>query len=148
MWKDLVCGQVDYLVIDLPPGMSDVALAITQSLPLDGVVLVTSPRDMAEMALRETATLVSHWGIPLIGLVDNMRYVVCPACGTGVNIFGTGQAEFSAQLFKTEMLGRMPLDPELACLCEAGEIEDYRSAELDSIAEKVLLFITTKVSDP
>ena len=99
------------------------------------------------MALREVASVVKHSGIPLIGLVDNMRHVVCPACGTGIYIFGPGQAEFSAQLFETEMLGRMPLDPELACLCDAGGIEDYDSAELDSIAEKVHRFITTAVSE-
>jgi Mrp family chromosome partitioning ATPase len=146
-WRDIACGHLDYLIIDLPPGISDIALTAAQSLPLEGVVLITSPRDIAEIALREVANMFKHSGIPLIGLVDNMRHVVCPACGTGIYVFGTGQAEFSAQLFKTEMLGRMPLDPELACLCDAGAIEDYRSAELDSIAEKVHQFIATAVSD-
>jgi Mrp family chromosome partitioning ATPase len=146
-WRDIACGHLDYLIIDLPPGISDIALTAAQSLPLDGVVLITSPRDIAEIALREVANMFKHSGIPLIGLVDNMRHVVCPACGTGIYVFGTGQAEFSAQLFKTEMLGRMPLDPELACLCDAGAIEDYRSAELDSIVEKVLQFVATAVSE-
>lgn len=146
MWEDLACGHLDYLIVNLPPGTSDIGLTVTQAFPLEGVVLVTSPRDMAEMALREVASMFKHSGIPLIGLVDNMRHVVCPACGTGIYVFGTGQAEFSAQLFKTEMLGRMPLDPELACLCDAGEIEDYRSAELDSITEKVLQFVAKTVS--
>jgi Mrp family chromosome partitioning ATPase len=145
-WRDVVLGNLDYLIVNLPPGTSDVALAVVESLPLDGVVLITSPRDIAEMALREAASMFKHSGVPLIGLVDNMRHVVCPACGTGIYIFGPGQAEFSAQLFETEMLGRMPLDPELACLCDAGAIEDYRSAELDSIVKKVLQFITTAVS--
>jgi ATP-binding protein involved in chromosome partitioning len=146
VWEDLACGHLDYLIVNLSPGTSDIGLTVNQALPLDGVVLVTSPRDMAEMALREVASMFKHSGIPLIGLVDNMRHVVCPACGTGIYVFGTGQAEFSAQLFKTEMLGRMPLDPELACLCDAGEIEDYRSAELDSITEKVLQFVAKTVS--
>jgi Mrp family chromosome partitioning ATPase len=147
LWRDVVLGNLDYLIVNLPPGNSDVALAVVQSLPLDGVVLIASPRDIGEMALREAANMFRHSGVPLIGLVDNMRHVVCPACGTGIYIFGPGQAEFSAQLFETEMLGRMPLDPELACLYDAGAIEDYRSAELDSIAEQVLQFITTAVSD-
>jgi Mrp family chromosome partitioning ATPase len=146
VWEDLACGHLDYLIVNLPPGTSDVGLTVTHVLPFDGVVLVTSPRDIAELALREAASMFKHSGIPLIGLVDNMRHVVCPACGTGIYVFGTGQAEFSAQLFETVMLGRMPLDPELACLCDAGEIEDYRSAELDSITEKVLQFVAKTVS--
>jgi Mrp family chromosome partitioning ATPase len=146
VWDDLVCGYLDYLIVNLPPGTSDIGLTVTQALPLDGVVFVSSPRDVAEMALREVASMFKHADIPLIGLVDNMRHVVCPTCGTGIYVFGTGQAEFSAQLFETEMLGRIPLDPELACLCDAGEIEDYRSAELDSITEKVLQFVANTVS--
>jgi Mrp family chromosome partitioning ATPase len=146
-WRDVVLGNLDYLIVNLPPGTSDVGLTVAQAFPLDGVVLITSPRDIAEIALREVANMFKHSGIPLIGLVDNMRHVVCPTCGTGIYVFGPGQAEFSAQLFKTEMLGRMPLDPELACLCDAGAIEDYRSAELDSIAEKVRQLIATAVSD-
>jgi Mrp family chromosome partitioning ATPase len=146
-WRDIVFGRLDYLIVNLPPGTSDVGLTVAQAFPLDGVVLITSPRDIAEIALREVANMFKHSGIPLIGLVDNMRHVVCPTCGTGIYVFGPGQAEFSAQLFKTEMLGRMPLDPELACLCDAGAIEDYRSAELDSIAEKVRQLIATAVSD-
>ena len=145
-WRDVARGSLDYLIVNLPPGTSDVALAAVESLPLDGVVLITSPRDIAEMALREAAIMFKHSGVPLIGLVDNMRHIVCPACGTGIYVFGPGQAEFSAQLFKTQMLGRMPLDPELACLCDAGEIEDYRSEELDSITEKVLQFVAKTVS--
>jgi len=147
VWEDHVCGKLDLLIIDLPSGTSEIALIVTQSLPLDGVVLVTSPRDMAEMALREVANMFKHSGIRLIGLVDNMRHVICPACGTGIYVFGTGQVEFSAQLFKTEMLGRMPLDPDLACLCNTGAIEDYRNVELDSIAEEVLQFVATAVSE-
>nr|MBN1228470.1 P-loop NTPase [Anaerolineae bacterium] len=146
VWEDLVCGQLDYLIVNLPPGLSDSGLTVARALPLDGVVLITSPRDIAEMAIREVASMFKHSGIPLIGLIDNMRHVVCPACGTGIYVFGTGQAEFSAQIFKTEMLGRMPLDPELACLCDTGEIEDYRSTELDFIAEKVLQFVAKAVS--
>ena len=145
-WREVVLGSLDYLIVNLPPGTSDIALAVVRSLPLDGVVLITSPRDTADMALREAANMFKDSGVPLIGLVDNMRHVVCPACGTGIYVFGPGQAEFSAQLFKTQMLGRMPLDPELACLCDAGEIEDYRSAELDSITEKVLQFVAKTVS--
>lgn len=133
----LVCAHLDYLIVNLPPGTSDTGLAVAQALPLDGVVLITSPRDTAEMALRETATAVKHLGVPVIGLVDNMRHVVCPACGSDIYVFGAGQAEFSAQLIKTEMLGRMPLDPELACLCDAGAIEDYRSPALDTIIANV-----------
>lgn len=145
-WEELAGGHLDYLIVNLPPGTSGASPIVTQALPVDGVVLVTSPRDMAEMALREVANMFKHSGIPLIGLVDNMRHVVCPACGTDVYVFGTGQAEFSAQLFKTELLGRLPLDPELACLCDAGEIENYRRAELDSITERVLQFAAKPVS--
>jgi Mrp family chromosome partitioning ATPase len=146
-WRDVVFGRLDYLIVDLPPGTSDVALTVIQSLPLDGVVLITSPRDTADMALREAASMFKHSGVPLIGLVDNMRHVVCPACGTGIYVFGPGQADFSAQLLETQMLGRMPLDPELACLGDAGAIEDYRSPELDSITKKVHQLVTAAVSE-
>jgi Mrp family chromosome partitioning ATPase len=137
-WNDITWGDLDYLVVDLPPGTSDAALTVTQSLPLHGVLLVTSPQDLAGMVVRKAADLVRKMEIPLIGVVENMSYIVCPHCGTTIHVFGPSQADETAQLIGSEILGRLPLDPALAILCDAGEIEDYHSDVFEAVVDKVI----------
>ncbi|MCZ7543558.1 MAG: Mrp/NBP35 family ATP-binding protein [Anaerolineae bacterium] len=137
-WKDIAWGELDFLVVDLPPGTSDAALTVTQSLPLDGVLLVTSPQDLAGMVVRKAANLVQHMEMPLIGIVENMSHVVCPHCGASIDVFGPSRAEETARMVGTALLGRLPLDPELAVLCDAGAIEDYASEAFEAVVAEVL----------
>ena len=137
-WKDIAWGDLDYLVVDLPPGTSDAALTVTQSLPLDGVLLVTSPQDLAGMVVRKAANLVLHMETPLIGMVENMSHVVCPHCGAAIDVFGVSRAENTARLVGTALLGRLPLDPDLAVLCDAGAIEDYVNDAFEAVVEGIL----------
>lgn len=137
-WNDIAWGDLDYLVVDLPPGTSDAALTVTQSLPLHGVILVTSPQDLAGMVVRKAADLVCKMEIPVIGIVENMSHLVCPHCGTTVSVFGPSCADETARRIGSPLLGHLPIDPNLAIRCDAGEIEDYRSDVFETIVDKVI----------
>ncbi|HEY68963.1 MAG TPA: Mrp/NBP35 family ATP-binding protein [Anaerolineae bacterium] len=137
-WKDIAWSQLDFLIIDLPPGTSDAALTVMQSLPLDGIVLVTSPQDLAGMVVRKAANMAKRLGIKLLGVVENMSHVVCPECETKIEIFGSSQAEATAERIGTRLLGRMPLALNLSTLCDRGEIEQFHSEVLDSLTDEVL----------
>lgn len=137
-WTDIVWGDLDFLIIDLPPGTSDAALTVMQSLPLNGVLLVTSPQDLAGMVVRKAANMALHLGIPIIGLVENMSYIVCPKCDTQINVFGSSQAEDTARKIGTNILGHIALDSALSIFCDNGEIEEYSSEVFEIITEIVV----------
>jgi Mrp family chromosome partitioning ATPase len=137
-WRDIAWGRLDYLIVDLPPGTSDAALTVTQSLPLDGIVLVTSPQDLALMVVRKAANMAQHLGLALIGLLENMSHTICPHCGGTIDIFGPSRAEEAAHQIGTKLLGRIPLDSALAVLCDAGKIEDYHCDVFEAVAEQVI----------
>jgi len=136
-WGDVVWGDLDVLVVDLPPGTSDASLTVMQSIPLNGIVLVTSPQDLAGMVVRKAARMAQHLNVPVVGLVENMSYAVCPKCGEHIEVFGPSQAMHTAALLGVPLLGRMPLDPDLARRCDAGEVEGYVNAEFDRLAAQV-----------
>jgi Mrp family chromosome partitioning ATPase len=142
-WSEIEWGELDFLIVDLPPGTADASLTVMQSLPLDGIVLVTSPQDLAGMVVRKAANMAKQLGIPLIGLVENMSFIVCPKCDEKILVFGKSQAESSAQMIGTQILGHLPLDTQLSVMCDCGAIEDYRNKELESITDKVIDFIST-----
>lgn len=104
-----------------------------QSIPLSGVVLVTSPQDLAGMVVRKAAHMVARMGAPVVGLVENMSYVTCPDCGKEIEVFGPSQAAGTAKRLGVPLLGRLPLDAELARRCDAGEIENYETALLEPV---------------
>ncbi len=137
-WKDVVWGELDYLIVDLPPGTSDASLTVMQSIPLSGVVLVTSPQDLAGMVVRKAARMAQRMKVSILGLVENMSHVVCPQCGQEIHVFGPSQAMQTAQEFQAPLLGQLPLDPELARRCDAGEVEKYAAQAFEPIAEKVV----------
>jgi Mrp family chromosome partitioning ATPase len=145
-WSDIVWGDLDYLVIDLPPGTSDAALTVMQMLPVKGFVMVTSPQDLSGMVVRKAANMAVKLGIPLIGLVENMSYAVCPECGAIVNVFGPSRAEETARQIGTRLLGHIPLDTNLAVLCDNGNIEDYHCDAFDPIVQQVLEAMPVKPS--
>ncbi|MBN1438876.1 MAG: Mrp/NBP35 family ATP-binding protein [Anaerolineales bacterium] len=136
-WQDVVWGRLDYLFVDLPPGTSDASLTVMQSIPLNGVVLVTSPQDLAGMVVRKAAKMARHMKVAAFGLVENMSYATCPTCGTRIEVFGPSRAMETANQLGVPLLGRLPLDPELARRCDSGEIEGYAVELFDPIAEKI-----------
>jgi len=147
-WGDVVWGDLDTLVVDLPPGTSDASLTVMQSIPLNGVVLVTSPQDLAGMVVRKAARMAWHLKVPIVGLVENMAYVVCPKCGERIEVFGPSQAFHTALQLGVPMLGQLPLDPQLALRCDAGDIEGYAAEAFAPIAEKVMERASPQASTP
>ena len=137
-WGDVFWGDLDWLVVDLPPGTSDAALTVMQSLPLSGVVLVSSPQDLAEMVVRKAARMAQTMQVPLLGLVENMSYFVCPDTGKRYDVFGPSHAEEMAWRLGAPLLGRLPLDPRISELCDAGSIEEYPTEAFTSIARHLL----------
>jgi len=137
-WTEVAWGKLDYLVVDLPPGTSDASLTVMQSIPLSGVVLVTSPQDLAGMVVRKAAQMAQQLGVPIIGLVENMSYVTCPKCGEQIQVFGPSRAMQTAARLSVPLLGQLPLDAELACRCDKGEVEDYSAKVFDSIVKPLI----------
>jgi Mrp family chromosome partitioning ATPase len=136
-WGDVLWGKLDYLIVDLPPGTSDASLTVMQSLLLSGVVLVTSPQDLAGMVVRKAAQMAQGMGVPILGLVENMSYFVCPDTRKRHDIFGPSFAEAMAAQMGVRFLGRLPLDPEIAQLCDVGCIEDYAAEAFTPIARRL-----------
>jgi Mrp family chromosome partitioning ATPase len=147
-WGDVVWGDLDVLVVDLPPGTSDASLTVMQSIPLNGVVLVTSPQDLAGMVVRKAAKMAWQMKVPIVGLVENMSYAVCPKCGEHIEVFGPSQAVHTANLLGLPVLGRLPLDPQLALRCDAGEIEDYVPETFEPIVESIANRASAQPSTP
>jgi Mrp family chromosome partitioning ATPase len=136
-WSEVLWGTLDYLVVDLPPGTSDASLTVMQSLPLSGVVLVTSPQDLAGLVVRKAAQMAQVMAIPVIGLIENMSYFVCPDTGKRYDLFGPSHAEAMAAQLSVPFLGHLPIDPEIARLCDAGRIEDYPIEAFKPMAERI-----------
>lgn len=124
-WTDVLWGDLDYLIVDLPPGTGDAPLTVLQSLPLDGLVIVSSPQDLAVMVVRKAVKMARLLGVPILGLIENMTHVLCPTCGEKIHVFGRSQAAEVARTMGVELLGELPLDPRLAELADRGEIERY-----------------------
>ena len=147
-WQEVVWGKLDYLIVDLPPGTSDASLTVMQSIPLNGVVLVTSPQDLAGMVVRKAAQMALQMKVSIVGLVENMSHIVCPKCGERIEVFGPSQAMLTANQLGVPLLGQLPLDPNLARRCDAGEIEDYAANVFEPIAEKITERASVRPSTP
>lgn len=124
-WTDVVWGELDFLIVDLPPGTSDAALTVLQSLPVDGIIMVSTPQELATMIVGKAVNMAEKMGIPLIGLVENMSYTLCPHCGEEIRLFGTSKAREFADSLGTDLLAILPIDHGLLTLADAGEIEKY-----------------------
>ncbi len=122
-WTDVIWGDLDFLFLDMPPGTGDVPLTVFQSIPLEGIIIVTSPQDLVSMIVKKAVNMANMMNIPIIGMVENMREAVCPHCGESIKIFGDSKAEQTAAEWKIPYLGSLPVDPDLALLCDRGEIE-------------------------
>jgi Mrp family chromosome partitioning ATPase len=134
-WGDIFWGTLDYLIVDLPPGTSDASLTVMQSLPISGIVLVSSPQGLAGMVVRKAARMAQQLQMPMLGLIENMSYFECPDTGKRYEIFGPSHAEETARQIGIPFLGRLPIDPEIAELCDAGRIEEYDAGAFVPIAK-------------
>ncbi|MBR4873233.1 MAG: Mrp/NBP35 family ATP-binding protein [Clostridia bacterium] len=137
-WTDTIWKDIDYMFVDCPPGTGDVPLTVYQSLPLDGIVIVSSPQELVSMIVTKAANMAKMMNIPVLGLVENMSYVVCPDCGKHINVFGESHIEKVADEFGYDLLGRIPMDQKLAALVDRGMIELMENDYLDT-AVKVIL---------
>jgi ATP-binding protein involved in chromosome partitioning len=146
-WSDVLWGDLDYLLVDLPPGTSDASLTVLQSLPMSGVVLVTSPQSLAGMVVRKAAQMVRQIGIPILGLLENMSYFVCPDTGVHHRIFGPSDPEAMARQLHMPFLGCLPIDPKIAFLCDRGEIESY-SGDLFELVSKRIVELAPVAGEP
>ena len=122
-WSETSWGPLDYLLVDMPPGTADVALTVFQSLPVDGIVIVTSPQDLVSMIVAKAVNMAEKMNIPVLGIVENMAYVECPDCGKKIEVFGPSKLDAVAEQYNLPILGRMPIKPELAAACDDGAIE-------------------------
>lgn len=136
-WQDVVWGDLDYLLIDCPPGTGDVPLTVFQSIPLDGAVIVTSPQDLVSMIVKKAYNMANMMDIPVLGIVENMSYVVCPDCGKSFNIFGSG-SETVAEELGVPLLGKMPIDVSLAQMVDNGEFERFEGDYLKAAVEEII----------
>lgn len=137
-WSDVNWGDVDVMLIDMPPGTSDVFLTICQMLPIDGIVTVSAPQDLVAMIVGKAVNLAGSMGVPVIGLVENMAYFQCDDCGKRHHIFGEPQGAEIAKKYGIEALASLPIDPAIAELVDVGKVEDYDVAgALDSILEAI-----------
>lgn len=136
-WKDVIWGDVDVLFLDMPPGTGDVALTTFQSIPLDGIILVTSPQELVSMIVSKAVKMAEMMNIPILGLIENLSYVECPDCGKKIAVFGESHVEEIAQQHNLNVLAKLPIDPALAAACDSGSIEGYPAAALESTADLI-----------
>jgi len=134
-WTEVIWGKLDYLFFDMPPGTGDVPLIVFQSVPLDGIIIVTSPQDLVSLIVTKASNMAKTMNIPILGIIENMSYAICPACGKKFNIFGESKAEKVAEEIGIPLLGKLPVDPELAELCDKGEIEKFDKNYMDGCIE-------------
>lgn len=136
-WTDVNWGEIDYMVVDMPPGTSDVPLTVFQSLPIDGVVAVTTPQDLVGMVVEKSLNMAKMMGKDIVGLVENMSYFVAPDTGKKYSIFGQGSTEKIAKKFDVDSVAKMPINPEITKLIDQGKIEEIDGSDLKDIVSSI-----------
>ena len=136
-WTDVMWGDLDFLFVDMPPGTGDVPLTVFQSLPVDGVVIVTSPQDLVQMIVEKAYNMAKQMNIPVLGIVENYSYLECPECGKRISVFGESHIEEIAENLGTEVLGKMPIDPQLAEIVEQEKFYEAENKYLTNIIERL-----------
>ena len=136
-WKDTI-WDVDVLLVDCPPGTGDVPLTVFQTMPLDGIVIVSSPQDLVSMIVSKAANMAQMMNIPVLGLVENLSYIKCPDCGKEIRVFGDSHIEEVAEKFGYDLLARIPMDPKLAALVDRGMIELMENNYLDEAVQSLI----------
>ena len=133
-WSDTLWDNVDYLFVDMPPGTGDVALTVFQNIPIDGIVVVSSPQDLVSMIVGKAMKMASLMNIPVLGLVENMSYALCPDCGKKIHVFGESHISEIAEEYHVLVLAQMPINPALASACDNGTVEDLDCSYLEDAA--------------
>lgn len=131
-WSEVIWGDLDYLFVDMPPGTGDVPLTVFQSIPVDGIVVVTSPQELVGLIVKKAFNMAGMMNIPILGLVENYSYLKCPDCGKHISVFGESHIEEVAKECHTQVLGKMPIDPELAEMADAGRFSEVDNTYLES----------------
>lgn len=134
-WTDVAWGDVDYMFVDMPPGTGDVPLTVFQSIPLDGIIVVTSPQELVSMIVGKAVKMAEMMNVPIIGLVENMSYAVCPDCGKHISVFGCSHIDETAEKFGLKVLAKLPINPELAVRVDNGSVEGFNCPEAEAIAD-------------
>jgi Mrp family chromosome partitioning ATPase len=136
-WEDVLWGQLDYLIVDLPPGTADAPLTVMQQLPITGIIIAFTPQELTAMVVRKAVKMAQQMNKPILGVVENMSYLYIPEIKKKMEIFGKSRGEEMAQAAGAPLLGQMPIDPKLAKLCDEGNIEQYDSEAYNTFAQKL-----------
>ena len=136
-WTDVIWGDVDYMFVDMPPGTGDVPLTVFQSIPVDGIVVVTSPQELVEMIVGKAVKMAEMMNIPILGIVENMSYFECPDCGKKHSVFGESRIDSLAEKYGIDTVSKLPINPKLAHSCDRGMIELFEGDWLDNMADKI-----------
>ena len=136
-WTDVIWQDVDYMFVDMPPGTGDVPLTVFQSLPVDGIVIVTSPQDLVSMIVTKAVNMADMMNVPVLGIVENMSYFKCPDCGKEHFIFGESKVEKIAAEHGIEHIARLPIDPVIATMVDAGEVESVSGEHIAPIVDYI-----------
>lgn len=134
-WSEVLWDDVDYMFVDMPPGTGDVPLTVFQSLPVNGIIIVTSPQELVSMIVAKAVNMARMMNIPVVGIVENMSYFKCPDCGKEHHIFGESKVDAAAKEFGIANVAKLPIDPVIATMVDAGEVEDVDASGLASIAD-------------
>ena len=136
-WSDVYWNNVDYMFVDMPPGTGDVPLTVFQSLPVDGIIIVTSPQELVSMIVAKAVNMAKMMNIPILGIVENMSYITCPDCGRKINIFGDSKVDALALEFGIPAVAKVPVDSQLTNLADSGKIEDIENNYLQDFFDKI-----------
>ena len=136
-WTDVIWDDVDYMFVDMPPGTGDVPLTVFQSIPLDGIIVVTSPQELVSLIVGKAVKMANMMNVPIIGLVENMSYFSCPDCGKKISVFGESHIDDTAKKFGLKVIAKLPIDPEVAKLVDSGMLELTETITADPIADAV-----------
>ena len=137
-WTDVNWGDVDFMFVDMPPGTGDVPLTVFQSLPIDGIIVVTTPQSLVSMIVGKAVNMASMMNVPVLGIVENMSYFECPDCGKKYEIYGQSKVDSIANKHGIDAISKLPINPDIALLCDAGSLENINANYLEEIAGKLL----------
>lgn len=137
LYNDTLWGELDYLIVDMPPGTSDIAITLYQSLPIDGVVIVTTPQDLVNIIVKKFYNMSKKMNIKILGLIENMSYLVCDKCNNKINLFGESKIDDIAEKLETIVIDKVPIDVKLTEIINNGNIEDYAIKDIFNDFEKI-----------
>ena len=137
-WTDVIWGDVDYMFIDMPPGTGDVPLTVFQSIPVDGIVVVASPQELVGMIVEKAVNMANLMNIPVLALVENMSYMLCPDCGKKISVFGESHIDDIAQRYGVDNVAKLPIDPSITAACDTGTIESLKVDYLSELFDNVI----------